>query len=86
MGLPFVNSLFMRMGFESDRDGIPKGETDKVTIVNTLTETGRDKSGTPIMTPLIDAKYGSPNTSSITFTSDGKTKTLDLKVDRYTNN
>ena len=72
------------MGFESDRDGIPKGETYKVTVVNALTETGKDKSGMPVMTSLIDAKYGSQNTSGITFTSDGNTKTLDLKVDRNT--
>ena len=71
------------MGFASDKDGIPKGETFKVTIVNALEETGTDKSGMPIMTPLIDPKYSNSNTSGLTFTSDGKTKTLDLKVDRY---
>jgi len=80
-----ANGKFV-MGFESEKDGIPKGETYKVTIVNALIETGRDKSGMPILTPLIDAKYGNASTSGFTFTSDGKTKTLDLKVDRYTKN
>ena len=72
------------MGFASERDGIPKGETYKVTIVNALDKTERDKSGMPIQTPLINPKYSNPNTSGFTFTADGKTKTLDLKVDRYT--
>jgi len=80
-----ANGKFV-MGFESDKDGIPKGETYKVTIVNALTETGKDKTGFPIMTSLIDAKYGNQNTSGLTFTSDGKAKTLDLKVDRNTKN
>ena len=77
-----ANGKFV-MGFGSSKDGIPKGETYKVTIVNALEETGTDRSGMPIMTPLIDSKYGNSNTSGLTFTSDGTTKTLDLKVDRY---
>jgi hypothetical protein len=79
-----ANGKFV-MGFGSDRDGIPKGETYKVTIVNALEETGIDRSGMPIMTPLIDAKYNNASTSGFTFTSDGTTKTLDLKVERYPN-
>ncbi|MCL2120251.1 MAG: hypothetical protein FWH27_17685 [Planctomycetaceae bacterium] len=80
-GVIDTNGNFV-MGFESEKDGIPKGETYKVTIVNALEETGRDKSGMPILTPLINPKYGNPNTSGLTFTADGTTKTLDLKVDR----
>lgn len=71
------------IGFESEKDGIPKGGTYKVTIVNALEETGTDRSGMPIMTPLIDPKYSDPNKSGFTFTADGKTKALDLKVDRF---
>jgi len=77
-----ANGKFV-MGFESNKDGIPKGETYKVTIVNALEQTGTDRSGMPIMTPLIDPKYSEPTTSGFTFTSDGKANTLDLKVDRY---
>ena len=71
------------MGFASEKDGIPKGETYKVTIVNAMEVTGKDGSGMPIKTSLIDPKYNSPDTSGLTFTSDGKNKTMDLKVDRY---
>jgi len=71
------------MGFTSEKDGIPKGVTYKVTIVNAVEEMGRSRSGTPAMGPLIDLKYMDPNTSGFTFTSDGKTKTMDLKVDRF---
>ena len=69
------------VGFESEKDGIPKGETYKVTIVNALDETKTDRTG--VSTPLIDNKYSDPNKSGLTFTADGKTNSLDLKVDRY---
>ena len=71
------------IGFESEKNGIPKGKTYTVTIVNAQEETGLDKSGMPIMTQLIDQKYSNAATSGFTFTSDGSTKALDLKVDRF---
>ena len=72
------------MGFDSNNDGIPKGETYKVSVINADIETGIDsRSGMPIMTPLIDAKYNNPATSGLTFTSDGSSKTMEIKVDRY---
>ena len=72
-----------QVGFNSDKDGIPKGGTYKVTIVNAQKDEGLNKSGMSIMTPLIDKKYSDPNRSGFTFTADGKTTTMDLKVDRF---
>ena len=71
------------MGFESKKDGIPKGKTYTVTIVNAVETTGMDNSGMLVDTPLIDPKYSDSKTSGLTFTADGSSKTLDLKVDRY---
>ena len=78
---PIKDGRFV-MGFESVKDGIPKGETYKVTIINAEIEE-EHPSGKKIVTRFIDPKYGNPNTSGWTFTADGKTKTMDLKVDRY---
>jgi hypothetical protein len=69
------------MGFESEKNGIPKGGTYKVSIINALKEEGTDKTGMPIMKPLIDAKYENAKTSGLTFTADGKTKTFDMTVE-----
>ena len=72
-----------QVGFDAEKNGIPKGGTYKVTIVNALEEDGVGRDGMPIMKPLIDKKYSDPSKSGFTFTADGKTKTLDLKVDRF---
>ena len=36
-----------------------------------------------IRTPIIDPKYANLETSGLTFTADGKTRTFDIQVDRY---
>jgi len=70
------------MGFDSDKDGIPKGETYTVRIINAeIEEPG--PGGRAVVTRFIDPKYGDSKTSGWTFTTDGKTKTLDLVVDRF---
>jgi hypothetical protein len=79
-----INDGKFVMGFDSVKDGIPKGETYKVTIINAEIEEAAP-SGRTVVTRFIDPKYGNANTSGWTFTADGKTKTLDLKVDRYPN-
>ncbi|MDR2757196.1 MAG: carboxypeptidase-like regulatory domain-containing protein [Planctomycetaceae bacterium] len=69
------------VGFESDKNGIPKG-TYKVFITNAMQEKGLDqKTGMPITEPLIDPKYSNANTSGVTFNADGKTKTLNITVE-----
>ncbi len=65
-------------------DGIPPGEYD-------VYIQGADKSEFKVVngrelefrTPLIDTKYQSPDTSGLTFTVDGSTKTFDIRVDRF---
>jgi hypothetical protein len=64
------------LGFREEGDGLPKGEY-KVYIqaVHIEIQTGTE-------TPLIAAKYANPDTSGLTFTVDGTTKTFDIKVER----
>jgi len=68
-----------------DRDGIPKGQTFAVTIVGVDdVQTFRASDGTTdsTRTSLIDPKYGRAETSGLTFTSDGRTRTFNIQVDR----
>ncbi|MDR0610759.1 MAG: hypothetical protein LBG58_11660 [Planctomycetaceae bacterium] len=70
------------VGFESDKNGIPKG-TYKVFISNAIQEKGFDtKTGMPVAEQLIDPKYSSAYASGLTFTADSKTKTFNITVER----
>ncbi|MDR1382359.1 MAG: hypothetical protein LBJ67_00720 [Planctomycetaceae bacterium] len=69
------------MGFESKKDGIPKGGTYKVLIINAVKEEGHDKTGMPIEVPLINAKHSNAATSGLTFIADGKSRTFDITVE-----
>ncbi|MDR3109276.1 MAG: hypothetical protein LBU65_06255 [Planctomycetaceae bacterium] len=79
------------LGFQSEGNGLPKGEY-KVYIqavrVELQTGTAKDAYGEPVITgrketPLIATKYANADTSGLTITVDGKTKTFDIKVERY---
>ena len=68
-----------------DADGLPKGQTFKVSVVAEETKEILDASGEYIgtqRTPLIDPKYGNPATSGLTFTSDGKVKNFKITVNK----
>ena len=71
------------VGTDKLTDGIPKG-TYAVTVrveeavVITLPDGSKDVEGKS----LIDRKYHDTETSGLTFTADGKTKTFDIQVDR----
>jgi hypothetical protein len=70
------------VGFESDKNGIPKG-TYKVFISNAMKENGvNKKTGMPLHEHLIAPKYSNASTSGLTFTADGKTKTFNITVER----
>ncbi|MDR1491744.1 MAG: carboxypeptidase-like regulatory domain-containing protein [Planctomycetaceae bacterium] len=70
------------VGFESGKNGIPKG-TYKVFITGAILEKGmNEKTGTPIEEQQIALKYSSIITSGLTFTADGKMKRFDIIVDR----
>jgi hypothetical protein len=69
------------VGFDSHKDGIPKGNY-KVTLTNTAQEEGTDKDGMPIMREVIDRKYSSRGTSGLEFTADGSKKVFDISVDK----
>ena len=69
-------------------DGIPPG-TYRVTVggADDVVFAERPDGGggtvrTEIRTPLIDAKYQSPDTSGLSLTVDGKTGKFDIKLDR----
>jgi hypothetical protein len=78
------------LGFQGESDGLPKGEYRvyiQAVHVETQRGTEKDAYGEPVIvgrteTPLIAAKYTSPDTSGLTFTVDGKTKTFDIEVER----
>ncbi|HBT78016.1 MAG TPA: hypothetical protein DEB39_14085 [Planctomycetaceae bacterium] len=66
-------------------DGIPKGETYKVSvvgadIVENTTSAGGSAGGSK-RTPLVDPKYRNKDTSGLTFTADG-TRRFDLTLER----
>ncbi|MDR1477559.1 MAG: hypothetical protein LBJ00_01300 [Planctomycetaceae bacterium] len=80
------------LGFQSAGNGLPKGEYKiYIQAVQVELQMGADENGDgePDIvdrkeTPLIDKKYANPDTSGLTFTVDGKTKTFDIKVERGT--
>ena len=66
-------------------DGIPRGQTFAVTIIGADdVQTSRTNDGftNERRTPLIDPKYTNEETSGLTFTSDGRTQTFNIQVDR----
>ena len=69
------------MGSLSARDGIPKG-TYSVYITGAA-KGGMNERGAPALVPLIDPKYVAGGTSGLTVTIDGKSRSFDIKVDRY---
>jgi len=73
------------VGTMDKTDGIPPGEY-KVYFggVNSVEEYDPYGDGftQAKYTPLIDSKYASADTSGLTFTADGKTKTFDVQLDR----
>ena len=69
------------LGSLSAKDGIPKG-TYRVYITGAA-QGGTDEKGTPILVPLIDPKFVAGNTSGLTVTIDGSSKSFDITVDRY---
>ena len=78
------------LGFQKTGDGLPKGEYQiyiQAVQVEYITGTKLDAYGQPEVIdrkdiPLIANKYRNPETSGLTFTADGKTKTFDIKVER----
>ena len=69
-----------RAGFDSAKDGLPKG-TYKVYLTNVV-RTEKDARGMDAYIPLLDSKYSSTTTSGLTFNADGKTPKFDFSVDR----
>ena len=77
------------LGFMKKGDGLPKGEY-QIYIQAVRVETAKgpvnsDGDAEEIIlgaTPLIADKYKNPETSGLTFTADGKTKTFDIQVER----
>jgi len=86
------------VGTDKTTDGIPRG-TYQVFLAGTehveyrQTRTGVIDSVTgenidhrfrdEIRTPIVDPKYANPTTSGLTFNTDGRTKTFDIVVERY---
>ena len=69
------------LGSLSTSDGIPKG-TYKVYVTGAA-KGGMSDKGSPILIPIIDPKYVAASTSGLSVTIDGKSKSFDIKVDRY---
>ena len=72
------------VGTMTKTDGIPLGDY-KVYLsgVTSSEDVQRGDGGFDTKyTSLIDSKYASADTSGLTFTADGKTKTFDIKLDR----
>ncbi|MGL4594301.1 MAG: hypothetical protein ACRCUY_06190 [Thermoguttaceae bacterium] len=72
------------IGSLSEKDGLPAG-TYKVYVSGAQKATGEIKGGMTEYEPLIDAKFANSSTSGIEMVVDGKTKSLDFKVDRFKN-
>jgi len=78
------------LGFLKAGDGLPRGEYQiyiRAVRVEVTTGTSVDAYGQPEVIgrndiPLIADKYRNPETSGLTFTADGKTKTFDIQVER----
>ena len=77
------------VGTDKMTDGLPRG-TYQVYITGTerlsLVEIDRGAMGGTARTtesPVIDGKYSRAETSGLSFTVDGKTRTFDIQVERY---
>ena len=83
------------LGTYGAKDGIPKGEY-RVYITAAMKSVGADAvlspgqegynpayAALPPSAPLLDKKYDTGQTSGLTATIDGTTKTFDFQVDRY---
>ena len=68
----------------SANDGMLPGKY-RVYISGAHRQIGETAEGTPIMEPLIEAKYELPETSGMTLEVDKNTKTFDIQVDRCLN-
>jgi len=65
----------------SAKDGLPPGRY-KVYISGANHQIGVTAGGMPILEPLVDAKYESPETSGLVVDVDRSTRTFDIQVDR----
>jgi len=85
------------VGTDKMTDGLPRGSyrvyiagSELLTYVQTRTgvtdHAGRnidEQFRDEIVTHVIDRKYANPDTSGLTFEADGKEKTFNIQVDRY---
>jgi hypothetical protein len=77
------------VGFEKEGDGLPPGKyqvflsgTDKVTMT-LISKEGEIEAFDYKYEPLIDKKYGRPETSELTIDVNSSTKTFDIQVERF---
>lgn len=69
------------MGSLGAADGLPPGKY-QVYFTDVVAESGKDTSGEPSYTSLIDAKYNSAATSGLEQEVTASTKSITLEVDR----
>lgn len=69
------------LGSLSAKDGIPQG-TYRVYITGAA-KGGMNEKGVLVLVPLIDPKYVAGNTSGLSVTIDGKSRSFDIQVNRY---
>ncbi|MGL4943730.1 MAG: hypothetical protein ACRC46_11130 [Thermoguttaceae bacterium] len=74
------NGVF-EMGSLGAADGLPPGKY-QVYFTDVVTETGKDTSGEPSYTSLIDAKYNSAATSGLEQEVTASTKSITFELDR----
>jgi len=70
------------VGSMKETDGMPRGEYKVYLVVEQLTTREVGGQSENAYTSLIDSKHTNPETSGLTFTADGKTRTFDIQVDR----
>ena len=70
------------VGSMKETDGMPRGEYKVYLVVEQLTTREVGGQSENVYTSLIDSKHTNPETSGLTFTADGKTRTFDIQVDR----
>jgi len=71
------------VGSIKETDGMPKGEYQVYLVVEQLTTREAGGQSENVYTSLIDPRHTNPETSGLTFTADGKTRTFNITVDRY---
>ncbi len=78
-----------QVGTDKATDGLPPDEykvyligTNEIQFVEYKIPGQTDPGRREIRTPVIDKKYESADTSELTFTVDGKTRTFDITVER----